>query len=141
MKPKVSEKTLFIIKPDAVSAGNIGNIVAHVEMDGFAIRQLKMLTMPRELAERFYNVHRGKHFFDDLVRFMTSGPCVPMVLERENAIERLREIIGSTDSREAEPGTIRAAFGTDNQMNAVHASDSAKSAAYEIETVFGGEGT
>ena len=102
------EKTLFIVKPDAVSAGNTGNIIAFVEKDGFVISELKMLTMPRELAERFYNVHEGKPFFDDLVGFMTSGPCVPMVLERDNAIERLREIIGSTDSREAAPGTVRA---------------------------------
>jgi nucleoside-diphosphate kinase len=131
------ERTLFIVKPDAVASGNVGNIIAHVESDGFAIKELKMLTMSRRLAEKFYDVHRDKPFFDDLVVFMTSGPCVPMILEKERAIERLRELVGATDSREAAEGTIRAAFGTDKQKNAVHASDSGKSAAYEIETVFG----
>ena len=93
--------------------------------------------MSQNLAEKFYDVHKGKLFFDELVKFMTNGPIIAMVLERENAINKLREVVGNTDSQLAKKGTIRNKFGTDKSQNAVHASDAQKTAKYEIEVIFG----
>jgi nucleoside-diphosphate kinase len=131
------ERTLLIIKPDAVSAGNAGNILAMLEgSGGFRVKALRMEHLTRESAEKFYAVHRERAFFRDLVEFMTSGPCIPMVLEREDAIEELRRFIGATNPAEAAEGSIRAFYGSNIQNNAVHASDSPESATVEIPHFF-----
>ena len=131
------ERTLMIVKPDAVSRNVIGQILARVEGEGFVIRQLRLLHLTREQAESFYAIHKERPFFGELVEFMTSGPAVPMVLEREEAVAHLRGFIGPTNSNEAPAGTIRGDFGTDVQCNAVHASDSTENAANEIAFFFG----
>ncbi len=129
------ELTLLIIKPDATAKRAIGDIISMVE-DKFEIRGIIMKTLSREEAEKFYAVHRGKPFYNSLVEFMTSGPVVGLLLAGEDAIRRLREVVGATDPSKAAPGTIRAKFGTDIQRNAVHASDSKESAEYEIPFFF-----
>lgn len=131
------ERTLLIVKPDAVASGAIGAILSRLEAEGFAIRQLQMVHLTRQRAEEFYAVHRERPFYGGLVEFMTSGPVVPVVLERQQAVPRLREFIGSTDSTQAAPGTIRRDFGTDVRRNAVHASDSPESASREMAFFFG----
>ena len=130
------ERTLSIIKPDAVSKGVIGDILKMIEESGLRIIACKMLRMSREQAEGFYVVHRGRPFFADLTAFMSSGPVVVSVLEGENAIQRYRELMGPTDSTQAPPGTIRAKHGSDIQANAVHGSDSPASAESEIGYFF-----
>jgi nucleoside-diphosphate kinase len=131
------ERTLLIIKPDAVAARNSGNILALLEgKGGFTVRALRMEHLTRKSAEKFYAVHREQRFFRDLVEFMTSGPCIPMVLEREDAIAGLRKFIGATDPANAPEGSIRALYGTSIQNNAVHASDSASTASAEIPHFF-----
>ncbi len=125
------ERTLAIIKPDAVAAGNTGNILARLEHDGFRIVALKKLSLSQTQARAFYAVHRERPFYDSLVRFMTSGPVVPMVLERENAIAALREVMGATNSRDAATGTLRNLYGTDIERNAIHGSDAPATAAVE----------
>lgn len=117
------ELTLMIVKPDAVRARRTGEILRRVEEAGFSIREMKMVRLTEEAARQFYDVHREKPFYLPLVEFMTSGPCVPVLLEREDAIAGLREFIGKTNPKEAAPGTIRSDFGTNVQYNAVHASD------------------
>ena len=131
------EKTLCIIKPDAVGKGVIGQILHRLEDEGFTIRQLRLLHLTTERAQDFYEVHKERPFFGELVEFMTSGPCVPMVLERDNAVSHLRQFIGETDSTKAAAGTIRRDFGTDVQCNAVHASDSLENSAIERAFFFG----
>ena len=131
------ERTLMIIKPDAVARNAIGEILRRVEVEGFVLSQLHMRQLSREQAEGFYAVHKDRPFFADLVEFMISGPVVPMVLERENAVVHLRQFIGETDSSKAAAGTIRRDFGTSIQCNAVHASDSLENAAREIAFIFG----
>ena len=131
------ERTLLIVKPDAVGAGNAGNILAMMEgQGGFTVKAMRMEDLARDSAERFYEVHKERPFYGELVEFMTSGPCVPMVLERENAIAFLREFIGATNPEEAAEGTVRKLYATNIQNNAVHASDSAESAAQEIPHFF-----
>ena len=130
------EETLFMIKPDAVKAGKIGAILAEVEKAAFEIASMRMTRLSAEQARRFYAVHEGKPFLDDLVAFMSSGPSVPCLLRRQNAILGLRELIGATDPREAKPGTIRALHAQSKQFNAVHASDSPASARIEIQFFF-----
>jgi nucleoside-diphosphate kinase len=131
------ERTLLIIKPDAVRAGNAGKILAMLEGDGgFRVRALRMEHLTQDSARRFYEVHRERPFYGDLVEFMTSGSCIPLVLEREDAISHLRDFIGATDPAKARPGTVRALYATDVQHNAVHASDSPESAAVEIPHFF-----
>ena len=130
------EETLFMIKPDAVKAGRIGAILAEVEKAGFEIAAMKMTRLSAEQARRFYAVHEGKPFLSDLVEFMSSGPAVPCLLRRQNAILGLRELIGATDPKEAKPGTIRALHAQSKQLNAVHASDSPESARTEIPFFF-----
>lgn len=132
-----AERTLLIIKPDAVAKNAIGGILQRLEAEGFVIRELQKLQLSQERAEAFYEVHKERPFFGELVEFMTSGPAVPTVLERDNAVAHLRGFIGETDSTKAAPGTIRAEFGTDIQCNAVHASDSPENAAREIGFFFG----
>ena len=130
------ERTLLIVKPDAVARNVIGEIIRRLEARNFRIADLKMLRLTRDQAAEFYAVHRHRPFYDALLEFMTSGPCVPMVLERENAVLFLRETIGSTDPTEAAEGTIRKDFATDIQNNAVHASDSLENAAREVAFFF-----
>ena len=131
------ESTLMIVKPDAVGKNAIGQIIARVESEGFVVRQLQMVRLSAERAGQFYHVHHDKPFYGELVEFMTSGPAVPMVLERDNAVSHLRDFIGPTNSEEAPAGTIRGDFGTDVQCNAVHASDSLENATIEIAFYFG----
>lgn len=129
-------RTLAIIKPDAVGSGKAGNILAHLETAGFTIKMLKMTRLTRGQAGRFYEVHRERPFFESLVAFMTSGPCIPMVLEAEGAVPRLRETIGATDPAEAAPGTVRALYAENKERNGIHASDSDENAAREIAFFF-----
>ena len=130
------ERTLLIIKPDAVAKNVIGAILQRLESEGFAVRELRMLQLTTDRAKLFYDIHKERPFFGELVEFMCSGPIVPMVLERDDAQTHLRGFIGSTNSAEAAGGTIRREFGTDVQCNAVHASDSLENAANEISFFF-----
>jgi nucleoside-diphosphate kinase len=130
------ERTLSIIKPDAVSNNLIGSIYSRFEKSGFKIVAAKMLQLDADLAGGFYAVHKDRPFYDDLVKFMTSGPVMVQVLEREDAVTKHREIMGATDPKEAEPGTIRADFADSLDENAVHGSDSVENANIEIEYFF-----
>ena len=130
------ERTLSIVKPDAVAKGAMGEILARFEKAGLRIVALKKLRLTREQAEGFYAVHRARPFFGDLVGFMTSGPVVVSVLEGEGAIARHRELMGPTDSKQAARGSIRGDFGTDIERNAVHGSDSLATARVEIAYFF-----
>jgi len=131
------ERTLAIIKPDAVGKNLIGAILAHLEADGFVIREMRMQTLTDERARDFYAIHAERPFFDSLVDFMTSGPCVPMVLEREDAVAGLRRSIGATDPSEANEGTVRRLYAESVERNAIHASDSPDNATGEIGFFFG----
>ncbi len=131
------ERTLMIIKPDAVSQNAVGEILKHVEDQSFKVIELQMMRLTRAQAAEFYAVHRERPFYNDLLDFMTSGPSVPMVLEREDAVRFLREVVGTTNPAEAAEGTIRKAFGSNVQENAVHASDSPENGALEISFFFG----
>ena len=131
-----TERTLLIVKPDAVARNAVGQILARLEGEGFVLRDLRMERLTRDRARTFYEVHRERPFYDDLVTFMTSGPVVPVVLEGPGAVAHLRRFIGDTDSTRAAPGTIRSDFGTDVQCNAVHASDSRENAVLEIGFFF-----
>ncbi len=124
----------MIIKPDAVAARHIGDIVARVEKEGFMITGLRYLHLTKEQAEAFYAVHRERPFFGGLVKYMTSGPVVVGRLERESAVDHWRKVIGATNPEKAEPGTIRKLYGTNIESNAVHGSDSPENG--EIETDF-----
>jgi len=130
------EQTLGIIKPDAVRKKIIGKIISIIEENGFNIRAMKMLQLREKDAKNFYIVHKDKPFYNDLVRFMTSGPVVVLLLERENAIAYWRKIMGATNPAEAEEGTIRKLFAESIQNNAVHGSDSPENAAIEINFFF-----
>ncbi|HEU4437115.1 MAG TPA: nucleoside-diphosphate kinase [candidate division Zixibacteria bacterium] len=130
------EKTLLIIKPDAVSRNLIGEIVSRVEKARFKIKAMKMVQLKPAEARRFYVVHEGKPFLDELVAFMSSGPVVPMVLEKENAVAGLRKLIGATDPAKADPGTVRHDLAIDMGKNSVHGSDSPENAKVEIEFFF-----
>ena len=130
------EHTLLIVKPDAVAKNATGEILRHLEDEGFVIRDLCMTRLSTERAKAFYEVHRERPFYGELVEFMTSGPVVPTVLEGADAVTRLRAFIGETDSTKAAEGTIRREFGTDVQCNAVHASDSLENAESEIAFFF-----
>lgn len=130
------ERTLTIIKPDAVAAGNTGNIIAHLEREGFTVVAIRKLVLTEAQARSFYAVHRERPFFDSLVSFMTAGPIVPMVLERENAIAGLREAMGATDAQKAADGTIRSLYGQDVEKNAIHGSDAPGTAAAETAFFF-----
>ncbi len=131
------ERTLSIIKPDAVAVGQLGPILSQIEESGLKIVAMKLLQLDVEQARRFYDVHRERPFYADLVRFMTSGPVVVSVLEGPDAITAYREMMGDTDSTKAAPGTVRARFGTDIERNAVHGSDAPETAKTEIAFFFG----
>ncbi len=129
-------QTLAIIKPDAIASGKAGASLTHIEREGFRVRSLKMTRLNRAQAEAFYGVHRTRPFFESLVSFITSGPVVPMVLEADGAVQRLREMIGATDPAQSAEGTIRSLFAESTERNAIHASDSDTNAAREIAFFF-----
>jgi len=128
--------TLTIIKPDAVQSGKAGNILAHLEASGFTVKALQMTRLSTVQAGVFYAVHKERLFFDSLVSFMTSGALIPMVLEAEDAVAKLRGVIGATDPAEAAEGTVRKLFAESKERNAIHASDSDENAAAEISFFF-----
>jgi nucleoside-diphosphate kinase len=129
-------QTLAIIKPDAVASRKAGKILAHLEEAGFEVKALRLLSLTREQAGAFYAVHKERPFYGELVKFMTSGPVIPMVLEAPDAVAKLRETIGATDPAEAAPGTIRKLYAESKGRNAIHASDSDENAAREIAFFF-----
>ncbi len=132
------ERTFGIVKPDAVAKGAIGGVVDMIEKGGLRVVSLRHTRLTAAQAEGFYAVHKARPFFNDLVKFMTSGPCVVMALEGENAIARYRELMGATDSKKAAPGTIRAKYGTEIERNAVHGSDGTDTARFELSYFFPG---
>jgi len=121
-------RTLTIIKPDALGSGKAGKIIAHLEDGGFRILASRVIHLTGSQAEAFYEVHRERPFFGSLTRFMTSGPCMPMILERDDAVAALRRTIGATDPAEAEAGTVRQLYAESKERNAIHASDSDENA-------------
>jgi nucleoside-diphosphate kinase len=129
-------QTLAIIKPDAVASGKAGRVLAHLQEAGFTPRALRMERLTQAQAEAFYAVHRERPFYGSLCAFMTSGPCIPVVLERADAVARLREVIGATDPAEAAPGTVRKLYAESKERNAIHASDSDENATREIAFFF-----
>jgi nucleoside-diphosphate kinase len=132
-------RTLVIVKPDAVAKGRTGLILSRFEQEGLRIVAMRRLHMSKAEAEGFYHVHRERPFFQSLTEFMSSGPCVPVVLEGgPDVVPKVRDILGVTDSRKAAPGTLRSQFGTDIEKNAVHGSDAAETAAFEIGYFFRG---
>ena len=128
--------TLAIIKPDAIASGKTGAILAHLQQAGFVPRAARLVRLTRPQAGAFYEVHRGRPFYAELVEFMTSGPCLPIVLERDDAVSQLRSVIGATDPAEAAPGTIRKLFAESKGKNAIHASDSPENAVREVGFFF-----
>jgi nucleoside-diphosphate kinase len=132
----MTERTLAIIKPDAVAKGAAGQIFARIEKAGFTVLAARMIRMTEEDAAGFYAVHRARPFFKSLCAFMTQGPCLPMVLEADNAIQRWRDLMGTTDPAKAEAGTIRKDFAESIEANAVHGSDAPQTAAFEIPYFF-----
>jgi nucleoside-diphosphate kinase len=130
------ERTLVFVKPDGVQRRLVGRIIGRFEEKGLAIRGLKMMRVTRELAERHYAEHKGKPFYDGLVRFVTSGPIVALCLEGFKAVSVCRALMGKTFGYDAVPGTIRGDFGISNQYNLIHGSDSPESAARELELYF-----
>ena len=130
------ERSLVLIKPDAMQRGLAGTIISRLQEQGLTLVALKMLHMDKALAERHYAIHKGKPFYRDLIEFITSTPIVASVFEGEGAVERIREIMGATDPAKAEKGTVRADFGLNVQENSTHASDSAENAENEIKLFF-----
>ena len=128
--------TLGIVKPDAVATGKAGKILAHLEEAGFTLRAARLVRLTDAQAGAFYAVHRGRPFYPELVAFMTSGPCLPMALEREDAVTTLRTVIGATDPAEAAAGTVRKLYAESKGRNAIHASDSDQNAAREVAFFF-----
>jgi nucleoside-diphosphate kinase len=128
--------TLAIIKPDAVRNRLAGKILAHLEDAGFVVRAARLVRLTTPQAEAFYAVHRERPFYRSLVTFMTSGPGLALVLERDDAVTRLRDVIGATDPAEAKPGTVRQLYAESKERNAIHASDSAENAAREVAFFF-----
>ncbi|RLG74325.1 MAG: nucleoside-diphosphate kinase [Thermoprotei archaeon] len=132
----VVQRTFVMIKPDGVKKGLVGEIIKRFENKGLAIVALKMLKLSREKAEELYAIHKGKHFFEDLINFVTSGPIVAMVLEGDEAVNVVRTMIGPTDGRKAPPGTIRGDFALSVQENIIHAADSIEAAIREMKVIF-----
>lgn len=129
-------RTLTIVKPDAFGAGKAGKIIAHLEAGGFKVITSRVLKMSEAQAGAFYEVHKERPFYGSLVKFMTSGPCMPLVLEKDNAVLSLREAIGATDPAEAAEGTVRKLYAESKERNAIHASDSDENAARESNFFF-----
>jgi nucleoside-diphosphate kinase len=136
MKGRGVEQTLAIIKPDAVQRNLTGRLLARLEAEGFIVLGMKMVHLSKQNAECFYAVHRERPFFDSLTSYMASGPAVPLLLQREQAIQALRDLMGATNPVQAAPDTLRREFGLDVEKNAIHGSDSAASAAQEIPFFF-----
>ena len=132
----MTERTLAIIKPDAVAKGAAGQIFARIEKAGFTVLAARMIRMTEDDAAGFYAVHRARPFFKSLCAFMTQGPCIPMVIEADNAIQKWRDLMGATDPAKAAAGTIRKEFATSIEANAVHGSDAPETAAFEIPYFF-----
>lgn len=132
----MAERTLAILKPDTVAAGNAGKILARLEGEGFRVRGLKALHLTESKAGAFYAVHSARPFYSSLVKFMSEGPVMPIVLERENAVQHLRSVMGATDPAKADEGTIRKLYATSIERNAIHGSDSAENAKTEIAFFF-----
>ncbi len=132
----MSNRTLAILKPDCVRKQLIGNVISHIQKAGFRVLGLKMVRLTEDSAKGFYEVHKDRPFFNDLIKYMTSGPCVPIVLEKENAVEEFRKLIGATDPAKAEEGTIRKLYADNIQENIVHGSDSNENALKEISHFF-----
>ena len=132
------ERTLAIIKPDAVAGGQAGAILQRIEAGGFALRGMRLVNLTRAEAEGFYAVHRDRSFFDSLTAFMSSGPAIVLALEADEAIRRWRDLMGATDPEEAVPGSLRREFGTSIERNATHGSDAPETAAAEIGYFFRG---
>ncbi|MDE0207980.1 MAG: nucleoside-diphosphate kinase [Candidatus Tectomicrobia bacterium] len=130
------ERTLAIIKPDAVERGLAGTIIARLQSEGFVVLGMKMTRLTPDDAGRFYAVHRDRPFFGSLIGYMASGPIVPLVLQRDDAIKTLRDVMGATNPAQAAPGTLRQEFGVDVEKNSIHGSDSPESAAEEIPFFF-----
>jgi nucleoside-diphosphate kinase len=130
------EKTFAIIKPDAVQRNITGKIISKIEEAGFKIVAMKKILLTKKEAEGFYAVHRGKPFFESLTNYMSSGPCIAMVLEKKDAIASWRKLMGATNPANAEPGTIRKEFGIDVEKNSVHGSDAKETAEFEISYFF-----
>lgn len=132
----MGNKTLAILKPDSVRKNYIGDIIKMILQAGFKIKGMRMIQMTPESAKKFYLVHKERAFYNDLVEYMTSGPCVPIALEKENAVAEFRKLIGATDPTQAEEGTVRKLYAKDKAENAVHGSDSDENAAIEIAHFF-----
>jgi nucleoside-diphosphate kinase len=130
------QRTFTILKPDTVKAGNAGLVIDRLLKEGFQIRAMKLVHLTKAQAEGFYYVHKERPFFGSLVNFMSEGPIVPMVLEADNAIEKLRKVMGATDPAKADPGTIRKEFATNIERNAIHGSDGPDTASFEIAYFF-----
>lgn len=130
--------TLTIIKPDAFASGKAGKIIAHLEQQGFRILASRVVRLSESQAGEFYAVHRERPFFKPLVAFMTSGPCMPMILQKPDAVAALRAAIGATDPAQADPGTVRKLYAESKERNAIHASDSDENAAREASFFFAG---
>ena len=133
---KLGNYTLTIIKPDAFASGKAGKIIAHLEAGGFKVRAARVMRLSKEQAGEFYAVHKERPFYGSLVSFMTSGTCMPMILEKAGAVAALREAIGATDPAEAKAGTVRKLFAESKERNAIHASDSDENAAREARFFF-----
>ena len=134
----MTERTLAIIKPDAVSKGSAGSIIQRIEAEGFTIRAMKRVELSQKQAEGFYAVHRERPFFGSLTTFMSSGPAIVLVLEAEDAIKKWRTLMGATDPAKADAGTLRKEFAQSIERNATHGSDAPETAAYEIGYFFSG---
>jgi nucleoside-diphosphate kinase len=130
------EKTLAMIKPDGVARKLVGKTISRIEQEGFRIVEMRMTTLSKKMAGSLYAPHEGKKFYDSLMAFVTSGPVVLMVLERENCISHLRNVVGATDPAEAQAGTLRNSFATDLQKNVIHASETPDDATREISLFF-----
>lgn len=128
--------TLAILKPDCVEKGYTGKVLDQIIAAGFKIKAIKMVWLSKEQAEKFYAIHKGKPFFEGLIEFMTSGPCIPVVLEKDNAVDDYRKLIGATDPAKADEGTVRKLYAEDNKKNCVHGSDSPENALNEIKFFF-----
>jgi nucleoside-diphosphate kinase len=133
---KTGNYTLTIIKPDAFASGKAGKIIAHLEAGGFKVRSARVMRLSKDQAGEFYAVHKERPFYGSLVSFMTSGTCMPMILEKAGAVAALREAIGATDPAEAKAGTVRKLFAESKERNAIHASDSDENAAREARFFF-----
>ena len=132
----MANRTFTIIKPDSVRKGNFGKIISRIEAEGFTVLGIKKVGLSQRQAEAFYGVHRERPFFGDLVKYMTSGPVYVAALQRDNAVAQLRQVMGATDPKKADKGTIRSEFGESIEQNAIHGSDSDENARIEIGFFF-----